>query len=234
MQQISLPQGTFTLAPNFPAQRLVLVAGGRAPSADWLQHVSQGSPVWAIDRGLEACRAAELIPQRLIGDADRASAASWNWAAQNHVPTDRYPRAKDYTDTQLALHTALQTLMEPTVLILAGAWGGRFDHAFSTLFSASRTPWPVIMADERETCFFLRPQQKVTLCGQSQPQAISLLPLTACVTGVTLTGTHWPLMDATLTQAQANAISNELEPPVKELTLQIKTGLLGLYCCWQE
>ena len=264
---LSLPQCTLVTARRLPAARLVLVAGGRAPSAKWLQAVAHDMPLWAIDHGLDACRAAGLVPERLIGDGDSASSASWGWAQQAQVPTDRYPRAKDYTDTQLALRTAAACVgrasfptstttagtdnahatadltgavsngvfvSDGAVLLLTGCWGGRFDHAYSTMYSASRAELPVVLADERETCFFVQAGQQVTLHCQTPPKAISLLPLTARVTGVTLTGTHWPLTDATLTQASANAISNELEPPAEALTLRTKSGILGLYCCWQE
>lgn len=158
------------------------------------------------------------------------------WAQAEGIPIDRYPAEKDDTDTQIAIATVLQTAPteESPSLLLTGAFGGRFDHAYSTLFSASRAAGRIVLADEQEACLFLHSGEPVRVSFTQKPKAISLLPFTAEVTGVTLTGVHWPLAEAVLTQARPNAVSNELEPPGDTLTLRIGTGILGLYACWRD
>ncbi|MDD7055577.1 MAG: thiamine diphosphokinase, partial [Selenomonadaceae bacterium] len=150
------------------------------------------------------------------------------------VPIDKYQREKDDTDTQLALRTASEAAHGQATLLLTGAFGGRFDHAYSTIFSASRAQVPVVLADEKEACCFLHAGESLRITCKQHPKAFSLLPLTDAVTGVTLQGAHWPLADATLTQACPNAISNELESADNALSLSIRSGILAVYCCWQE
>lgn len=142
-----LPPCTIQTSFALPAKRLLLVLGGRAPATSWLQQMGRNLPVWAIDHGLDACRAASIVPQRLIGDGDSAHPDSWDWAKKQGVPIDKYQREKDDTDTQLALRTASEAAHGQATLLLTGAFGGRFDHAYSTIFSASRAQVPVVLAD---------------------------------------------------------------------------------------
>ena len=46
----------------------------------------------------------------------------------------KVPTKKDVTDTQLALQM-IKAEYNEAVVIMTGAWGGRFDHAFSAVFS---------------------------------------------------------------------------------------------------
>ena len=229
-----LPPCTIQTSFALPAKRLLLVLGGRAPATSWLQQMGRNLPVWAIDHGLDACRAASIVPQRLIGDGDSAHPDSWDWAKKQGVPIDKFQREKDDTDTQLALRTASEAAHGQATLLLTGAFGGRFDHAYSTIFSASRAQVPVVLADEKEACCFLHAGESLRITCKQHPKAFSLLPLTDAVTGVTLQGAHWPLADATLTQACPNAISNEMESADNVLSLSIRSGILAVYCCWQE
>ncbi|HBT79558.1 MAG TPA: thiamine diphosphokinase [Selenomonas sp.] len=229
-----LPPCTIQTSFALPAKRLLLVLGGRAPATSWLQQMGRNLPVWAIDHGLDACRAASIVPQRLIGDGDSAHPDSWDWAKKQGVPIDKFQREKDDTDTQLALRTASEAAHGQATLLLTGAFGGRFDHAYSTIFSASRAQVPVVLADEKEACCFLHAGESLRITCKQHPKAFSLLPLTDAVTGVTLQGAHWPLADATLTQAYPNAISNELASADRTLSLSIQGGILAVYCCWQE
>ena len=185
-----LPPCTIQTSFALPAKRLLLVLGGRAPATSWLQQMGRNLPVWAIDHGLDACRAASIVPQRLIGDGDSAHPDSWDWAKKQGVPIDKFQREKDDTDTQLALRTASEAAHGQATLLLTGAFGGRFDHAYSTIFSASRAQVPVVLADEKEACCFLHAGESLRITCKQHPKAFSLLPLTDAVTGVTLQGAH--------------------------------------------
>ena len=58
----------------------LLVLGGRAPDPDWLRKVSLGRETWALDRGADACRAAGVVPSRILGDFDSVSDGARKWA----------------------------------------------------------------------------------------------------------------------------------------------------------
>lgn len=210
----------------------LLVIGGRAPEASWLCQAASCHDVWAVDHGLDACLAAGILPKRLIGDGDSAAPASWQFAETQGIPIEKFPSEKDDTDTQLALRIAKEAGFPAA--IVTGAFGGRFDHALSTVTSCAFAPLPCLLADEREALFFVHSGEAVTFTPVQKPKAISLLPFTPRCCGVDLTGTHWPLHGATLEASSMRAVSNVLAAGSRALTVSLQGGLLGVYFVWHE
>lgn len=224
---LRLPQLTAFPGESPPESFPLLVSGGRPPSAAWLQAALclNRQEVWAIDRGIEICRETELLPALLLGDGDSARPSAWRWAAERGVPVSRYPEAKDCTDTQLALQKAAEA--GHRFALLTGCFGGRLDHLYSNVISAAHAPLRCVLADERETLFFLRDGDRLELKLNAKAAALSLLPLSPACHGVSTAGLHWPLDNATLLQAKADATSNWLDSD--EITVEIGSGLLGVY-----
>lgn len=226
---MSLPEVYVGYSAPLPPGELLLAGGGRAPASNWLCQAASGRQLWCIDRGIDCCHRAGLVPLRLIGDGDSATEQSWQWAEENKVPIAKFPVKKDYTDTQLALEMAAA---EQKYVVLTGAMGGRFDHAYSTIFSFGHSNIQGCIADEQETVFFLRGKEKITLTLRRHARAISLLPLTAAASGVTIQGVYWPLQDAELTQGLPYAVSNEAAG--EKISIALDNGILAVYICWQE
>lgn len=213
-----------------PDKQYLLVAGGRQPAEEWLGEMAHNKTLWAIDRGLDSYKKINLLPHQLIGDGDSAQQASWIWAAEHNVPIANFPVKKDFTDTQLALDMLKD---EDAFIILTGALGGRFDHAFSTIFSFAHSGLKGCIADEQEAIFFLRGDDSCTLkFKHKNPKAISLLPMTEVVKNVSIDGVYWPLEQTDLYQNYPYAISNEtISDSIHISTLQ---GILAIYICWKE
>jgi thiamine pyrophosphokinase len=224
--------------PQVQADPLVLVAGGRAPSGKWLAQLARQYPVWAVDRGVEVCRSAAVVPELLAGDADSGSELAWHWAeALQQVVTVRQPVDKDDTDLQMALKE-LGLRRPGSLALLAGGWGGRFDHACSNVFSLLESErWgvrPGGLVDDAESLFFLFAGQSMVLDFSDKPRVISLLPLTPVCSGVDLRGVHWPLDDAVLRMDSPAAVSNRLAKESDRMSVSLAQGILGVYCCWDE
>ena len=132
--RLQLPEIVLSFSPEQAAPEILLVAGGRPPDIDWLRRVASGRSLWCADHGVDVCRAAGLVPDRLIGDADSATAEAWRWAETNGAVCEKFPPEKDFTDTELALRR-IKAERPTAFILLAGAFGGRLDHAFSTLYS---------------------------------------------------------------------------------------------------
>lgn len=228
-----LPQLTAASAtPAVPQQTGLLVSGGRTPDTRWLQEAAKGRRLIAIDHGLDACRKAGLRPSCLIGDGDSANPSAWQEAQTAGIAIHAFPPEKDDTDTQLALTIAHEQGM--AAALLTGVFGGRFDHAYSTILSCAAAPLRCVLADEREALFYLKDGEDITITCHARPKAISLLPLTPLAEGVSIAGVHWPLTDATLPQLLPRAISNVLEPPADTFHVSIKKGILGVYLIWGD
>ena len=227
--------------PYAPRTELICIGGGRPPTPEWLSLLVQhkknytNHPVWAIDRGVDICHALKLPPAHLIGDGDSADPTAWHWAEEQNTEIHAFPPEKDFTDTELALHIAAQN--DPcSLVILTAAFGGRLDHLMSTAAVAAHATIPCVLADERETLFYLHAGESLTITCDMPPRAISLLPFTEECTGVTTHGLYWELRDACITNRASLAISNVLarENTKNTFTVSIKSGVLGVYLCHKE
>lgn len=207
----------------------LLVLGGRSPNLNWLKNASENRVLWAVDRGLCAIKKAALTPHFLIGDNDSADKKIWDETIKDGVPYEKYPTEKDFTDLELAL-TKLPT---DAFAILTGAFGGRFDHTFSNIFSAANAKNRVCHADENETLLFLKDDDEFEIFFDKNPKALSLIAISEKCVGVTFEGVHWQLKNATLRQNMPNTISNVLENG-RNCKIKISEGILGVYICADE
>lgn len=233
-KDIILPQVRFSLAGPLPPNTVMLVAGGRPPQRRWLTQAAAAVPVWCVDSGVDACLACGVVPERIIGDGDSATSAGWAWGMALGVPVEIHHPDKNLTDLQLALQRA-GDIYGRTTVILTGAWGGRFDHAFSNVFSLLGSEAYGVergcAADETEVMLILKGPDAVTIHTKRPPAVISLLPLSAICTGVHIDGVRWPLHETRLRQGWPYAISNR---PGKDetVTVAVESGRLGVYLCW--
>ena len=207
------------------------MAGGRAPSVDWFRVAAKGRKIFCVDKGVELCRACDVVPNFLIGDFDSADASAVEWARALKVPVEGHPADKDLTDTQLALRRAAELFGEH-VALLTGCFGGRFDHAFSTVFTCAAARQKIVLADEREIIFFVKSGECVDVKFFREPQAVSLLPLTATCAGVTIKNVRWELDGATLTQSLPYAVSNRVAGD--RISVGVGRGTLAVYLCFAQ
>ena len=223
---LRLPQLEINYSADFVPTEYALVLGGREPAAPWLKKVLAERKVWAIDKGANLCLDIDAPPKVLIGDADSADSAAWNWAKEKGATVCRYPWEKDLTDAQLAF-SLLEREKNAMAVVTAG-FGGRTDHLFSLLFSAASADFPCCVADEREVIFFLKGKGAAHFLCLEKTLALSLLPFSPCVLGVSITNVHWPLEKAELTLATPAAISNFIENG-DSFDVAIDDGILGVY-----
>lgn len=161
----------------------------------------------AVDRGLEILNKINTEPDYIIGDFDSV----------NHQILSLYSNAKiiklnpekDYTDTHMALKLAIN--LKESNIYLVGALGKRIDHTISNIHILKEA------LDNKVSCKLLDENNEIQLVGRgitkikkSKYKYISLIPLTTKVTGVTLKGFKYPLINDTLEIGYSIGISNEI------------------------
>jgi thiamine pyrophosphokinase len=207
-----------------PSRRIVIVAGGEVEAAD-LETIRPEDRVIGVDGGARNLVMHGYLPDVAVGDFDTAGPSLLEELERKGVQVDKLPRAKDVTDTHYALEKALAE--EPTEILLLGALGGaRFDHALANVFlmeKASESGIPVEIRNTRNRMILLQGTGEVTLKREGF-RYISLLALSDTVTGVTLKGFLYPLVDAVLLRDTPLGISNELVEGKGHI--QIKEGKL--------
>jgi thiamine pyrophosphokinase len=228
---LELPQFRAEFSKGKGSFPLVLVAGGRQPEPGWFADLCRDRRVWAVDSGIDLCRKCGVSPDLFIGDRDSATAEGILWAKNNKIESMTFPPEKNLTDLQIALReTGLRAGGTPA--ILTAAFGGRFDHLFSNIFSLiwGEEEWGSItrcIADDKESLLLLRGPEKVDVYGLETGTLVSLLALSDKCTGVCLEGTRWPLENASILRNRPYAVSNY--SVADSFRLKISEGWIGVY-----
>jgi thiamine pyrophosphokinase len=196
-----------------------VIADGDVPAADALPAGllgagpdDDGPLVIAADGGLHKAQALGLRPALVVGDGDSLAPGVLDELANQGVDVQLHPRAKNQSDTELAIREAVRRGAQDVVVL--GALGGlRFDHSLANvlLLSSSDIDAAITLVDG---------ETSVRVVGRHGPERleiegapgdfVSLLPLSDEVTGVTTTGLAFPLEGATLPQGPTLGLSNEL------------------------
>ncbi len=121
----------------------------------------------------------------------------------------RVPAEKDFTDTQLAVETAIERGADDIVII--GGLGGRLDHTLSNLAILEDLCARQVFAritDGQNRVRFLNATSM--LLARSEFRYLSLIAVTERARGVSVEGCRYPLKNATLSRNVQYAISNEI------------------------
>jgi thiamine pyrophosphokinase len=163
----------------------------------------------AVDGGADALAGIGLTPALLVGDLDSITPAALADLRSKGVEVRALPTAKDETDTEAALHLAIERgATEITVLNALG--GPRLDHLVGNLLMLT-APWlasvKVTVADGLHEVMLVKGDAVVT--GRAG-DIVSLLPLTEVVEDVRTDGLLYPLRGEALLQGATRGVSNEM------------------------
>jgi len=217
---------------NDPDSVIMLVLGGKPPEINWLKEIGTNyKEIWAVDSGGEICRKAGLLPEYLIGDFDSLRKNDKEWFHSHGVEIIQYPADKDLTDYQLCLRTAAEKGKKN--VIVTGGWGGRFDHAYSNLYSAM---WGMefgvrvlCLADENESLFYVYAGESIEINFKITPYAFSLIALES-LSVVSVNGAKWNLSYSQINQKHPYAISNK--PEKDSIKIDVHNGSIGVYAVY--
>ncbi len=184
----------------------VVVAGG-APGPTPIQpDFGEGTLVVAADGGVDRALALGLHVDVAIGDFDSVTAAGLAAVERAGARAERHPAAKDATDLELALETALAAA--PARILVVGSESGRLDHVLSSL---------LLIADPRyagaEVDALLGGAQVHVIHGSrtlagAPGELVSLLAVHGPAEGVSTSGLVYRLTRETLAPGTSRGVSN--------------------------
>lgn len=134
-----------------------------------------------------------------------------------------YPVEKDYSDTQIAVMTGLKRGCRS--FLIFGGTGGRADHTYAniqTLLYAERHGASAALADERNFMFFLK--NDTAYIEKNEGEKVSVFAYDPAVSGVTLKGFYYPLVNGTLYSHLPVGVSNYIVD--QKGTITVKKGTL--------
>jgi thiamine pyrophosphokinase len=176
----------------------------------------------AADGGTRHILELGLTPAVLIGDLD--SLSNEHHAVLSHAGTtiNQYPRDKNETDLELALHYAVDRGFREMRII--AALGGRLDQTLgnlSLLSNPSLSGLDIRAEDGIYEAFFVFNE---CLLEGDPGDLVSLIPWGVKVSGITTTGLHWSLSGDELLPNKTRGISNRMLE--NTATVTISSGIL--------
>ncbi|PIE34608.1 MAG: thiamine diphosphokinase [Ilumatobacter coccineus] len=206
------------------SETVIVVIGADPIAPEAVADLPVDAMVVAADSGADLARAAGLEPDVVIGDMDSISPDGLTWAT-DHTVIERHHTDKNHTDTELAVAWAARR--EPERIILVSGGGDRIDHAMAAIGSLGHRSLSAIPHLELRWAH----QRGVVLHGPAHTQldlpvgtTLSLLALHGPCRGVGMTGTRWPLADATLEPLIGGGVSNLSTEPT--LDISVADGVL--------
>ena len=200
-------------------QAIVLADGEVGTRVDldaaWPGWLEADAVVIGADGGARHAEALGLHLDRWVGDGDSLGEDGIERVRVAGVPMELVGAAKDESDTELALRTALG-LGADRIVVLGGLGGPRVDHA---LANVGLLALPALR--DVAVCL-LHPDARVTLISAPHPGAdpvrralpgpvgaiVSLVPQGDGVLGVSTSGFAYPLHDEPLPAGPARGLSN--------------------------
>jgi len=201
---------------------IVIANGPLRPRQDLRSRLRRADLVISADGGVRAARRLGFPPHIVVGDLDSAPPALVRWATSRGAKLLRHPVHKDKIDTELALDTALDAGV--TDVEFVGVLGGRLDQTLASvtlLIKAESAGVRATIIGDKQEAFLAR---KITEISGRRGDIVSLIPLTARVTGVTLKHFRYSMKDATIRQGTTLTISNVIE--ATPATVRIGRGRL--------
>jgi thiamine pyrophosphokinase len=203
--------------------RAVIFINGHIPDLNLVRSLIQASDtLLAADGGTRLALALGLMPSVVIGDLDSLIDDDRRKLDAAGTEIRRYPREKNETDLELALHYAIEAGSRQ--ILLVAALGYRLDQTIGNLALLTDprlSTFDVRLDDGLEEAFFTRG------CCQVRGAAgeiVSLIPWGGEVGGVVTDGLRWPLQGETLYPYKTRGISNELLGETASVSL--KSGSL--------
>jgi len=201
----------------------VVVANGEFKHADRLiALVGAANYVIAADGGANWLASVGLCPDSLVGDLDSSETPVLRALEESDCIIKRHSRAKDETDTELAIIEAVELGAQKITII--GALGGRIDHEIANLQLLSM---PELRGIRTVICDGLSHVSLLIGKGRIQGNAgdaVSLLPWGGDAHGIVTEGLQYPLRSESLVAGAARGVSNVLMGTVARV--QVASGAL--------
>lgn len=203
--------------------KCVIISGGLMEDDHYHRKLIKGAEkVICADGGGRHAARLGVTPDFIVGDLDTLLSEEINEWKKAGVEFIKYPKAKDYTDTHLALLKALELGYKQIEMV--ACLGGRFDHSLANVMLLALPAVRMVdlrILDPIQEIFLVKPGMK--LIG-NKGETISLLPLSEEVTGIVTSGLLYEVPAGKFTMGVSNGISNVFS--AEEIKIILEKGLL--------
>jgi thiamine pyrophosphokinase len=187
--------------------KATILSNGTVNDVDFLIPYIKNTDLFiCADGGARYARVLSVKPDVLLGDFDSLDEDTLNYFKTIGTKIFRYPVAKNYTDTQLAIDKAIE--MGSNEMVLLGVIGSRLDHTLaniSMLYYLYERGVKAEIVNENNRIILLKGEN--VLKGK-KGGTISFIPFLGDVEKITLRGFYYNLDEAELPKDISLGISN--------------------------
>lgn len=183
--------------------------GGTIDPSKITEHPKADDITIAADVGALNAKKLGDIPEMIVGDFDSAKLE----ILEKEFPRAeiiRVPEEKDFTDTELAIDTAIKKGANEIVII--GGLDGRLDHTLtniSILEDLTKSGIHAVITDGKNRVRYI--ESTSTLIARSQFKYLSLIPKSEKLKGLTVLGCKYTLENKNITaNSPGLTVSNEI------------------------
>lgn len=213
--------------------RAIIISGGMLEEAfvlqEWQQHQESGDNCFLIgvDSGNLFLYEHRITPDYIVGDFDSLSEEIVDYYKhETKVPIREFDPVKDYTDTEIAVHLAMEKGCEN--IYLYGATGTRLDHVLGNIQTLSIPHKAGVHAEIRDSYNRIRVIEKEEVLYREKMFGpyFSVFPLDGIVEHFYIKGAKYPLTDHRLTPYDSLCVSNQAKE--EKVTITFPKGLVVL------
>jgi thiamine pyrophosphokinase len=188
--------------------KAIIVSGGNPPAEDLLfQEMKEDYIILSADSGANCLYRYGVIPDYLMGDFDSIDQNILDYFIQKNCKIVKFPRDKDYTDTQLALHMAFD--LKADKIIFLGCTGSRLDHTLGNiglLLECLKRNIEAAITDEKNVITI---KNKAFEMKGNKGELFSILAYTGPISNLYIEGAKFELNNFFLPLGNPVTISNE-------------------------
>jgi len=177
----------------------------------------------AADSGIETALKLNIKPDIIIGDFDSYDLSELNRNGYtDDIKIIKYPSEKNDTDSMLAVKYALESGYKNIAVI--GGIDGRIDHTLANLFYLKYIKINggdgYITEGYNKIIYIANSSVKI----YKEYKYVSILPVSPEISGVTLKGVKYPLINANVRFEEPYTVCNEILNDVEYGEIEIKNG----------
>lgn len=188
--------------------KVAIISGGNEPSKDLLmEELKESDFLICADSGANCLYKYRIKPNVLLGDFDSINKEVLEYYKNDCPNVLKYPKEKDFTDTELALFEALKLNVNEVVFL--GCTGTRLDHLFGNmglLLRCIKKGIKSCIKDDNNTIFII---DKTSILKGNKGEMFSIQAYMNEVKNLCIEGAKYPLQNYNLKFGDPRTISNE-------------------------